>query len=107
VTCLELAATRDAEADYQEDRRPLVERLEQCTRIRCGRDAGPAVDRLAQVGRDALCRAWGVDPAEWDHKSGLWFATYNAAWCAAVESLISYERPVVSVIGRGNTGGRR
>lgn len=91
MTGIEIAAQRDAEDDYHHDPRPLDELLEWCALARAG-SAWPAAAALGELGREALCRAWGVYLARWDADSAAWFATYHAAWCKALERLLEQER---------------
>lgn len=91
MTQIEKMARRDAALDFGETRRSRDGWGEYVGRVRGGASVGPAVDVLADCGRDGLCLSWGVDSEAWDRESGAWFRTYNRAYCAAIEALLRAE----------------
>lgn len=91
MTQIEQMARRDAEIDFGEVERSRSGWAEYVGRVRGGSCVGPAVDVLADCGREGLCLSWGVDFGAWDRESGAWFLAYNWAYCAAIEAMCRAE----------------
>lgn len=89
MTTLHQCAIRDAELTYAEaDWWGPREWLDYVGRVRRGQEVGPAADALAEIGREALCRAWGVDLHLWPVQSGGWFREYDGIFTSAIEVLV-------------------
>lgn len=83
------SAIEDAKIHYKESEwLSPQDWTEYVSRVRSGVQVGPAAEVLAEVGKEALCRAWGVPFAEWWERSGAWFTLYNHTFLAAIEVLV-------------------
>lgn len=90
MTQLEVIAIRDAEADFGELERSGVAWRLWCDRVRRGDCAPPAMDAIACIGREALCRAWNVDAREWETDSGRWVRLYTVTYCSAIDVMVEH-----------------
>lgn len=94
MTRIQQCALRDAESDFA-DRKPAREWRRLVTRIREGDSLTPALAPLQAVGVDQMCRSWGVDPRQWDARSGEWLREYASCYASTIEVLLhrQQERP--------------